>query len=252
MAYIQYNDDPIQKRVSTAFANLCSSTSSGKKSLRAIDKTLSVFNRSAIDAAFSLANFIYPVDNQNVINFEVCAGETLTIFDNRLHTLSLQPAPVNWIGINPENYPLGQDTEYIEPSGVYGPSSVPGYYLLNSEKNYAKGVLLFIQFSSVDKGGSDVIPEDQKCFIHMWTGINADEEIGPSGIIPGTQPIVMPLNTFYAHFVNPLTMDAHSLINRIDIVNASPDTEGGRGYSLIVNGLVIYTKSNSAVSNCAC
>jgi len=239
MPYTQYNDDPVQKRVSAAFANLCASTTSGKKTLRAFDKTLSVFNGSAVDAAFSLASLVYPVDNQNSINFEVCAGETLVIFDNGLETITPTPQPVN----TTLNYPLGQDTEYIPPIGTTGPSSLPAYYLLNGEKNYARGILLYLEYSTVTKGGADLLPEDAKCEIHMWTGIS-DPETDP--------PLILPLHSFYAHFANPLTSDPASLINRIEIVNPSPADEGGRGYSFIVNGLVLYTKSNTAVSDCAC
>lgn len=239
MPYVQYNDDPIQKRVSAAFASLCASTTSGKKTLRAFDKTLSVFNGANVDAAFSLAGISYPVDNQNAINFEVCAGETLVLFDNALDNLIPIPQPSN----TPLNYPLGQDTEYIEPVGTTGPSSLPAYYLLVGEKNYARGILLTITFSKVTKGGADLLPEDAKCLLNIWTGLS-DPETDP--------PLVLPLHAFYAHFANPLTSDATSLINRIEVVNPSPADEGGRGYSFVVNGLVLYTKSNTAVSDCAC
>lgn len=239
MPYTQYNDDPIQKRVSTAFANLCASSNSGKKMLRAFDQTLSVFNGSTIDAAFSLASLSYPVDNQNSINFEVCAGETLVLFDNRLEQIVPIPQPAN----TELNYPLGQATEYIEPIGTTGPSSLPAYYLLNGEKNYARGILLHIAYSTVTKGGADLLPEDAKCQLHVWTGIS-DPETDP--------PLVFPLYNFYCHLGNPLTSEAAALINRIDIVNTSPEDEGGRGYSFTVNGLILYTKSNTSISDCAC
>lgn len=240
MAYIQYQDDPIKSRVSAAFANLCASSTSGKKSLRAFDKTLSVFNGSVIDAVFSLSSFIYPVDNQNAINFEVCAGETLVIFDNQLDDITETAQPDG----TTENYPLGAEGEYIEPIGTTGPSSLPAYYLLENEKNYVRGVLLYVEYSTVDKAGADVIPEDNKCLIKIWSGLNnpADPEQG----------YTLPLNSLFAHFSNPLTRDANSLINRIELINPSPADAGGRGYSVIVTGLIVYTKSNSSISDCAC
>lgn len=244
MAYIQYNDDPLKKRTSAAFANLCASQTSGKKTLRLVDKCFMVFNQAQTDAAYcALQNFIYPVDTQNSINFEVCAGETLVLFDNALETLSLVPAPNYWTGTGSENYPLGQGTEYIEPSGTYGPSSLPAYYLLANEKNYARGILLYVTYSSVDKGGNEVLIEDNKCLLNIWTGVS-DPTIDP--------PMVMPLHSFYAHFANPITRDAHSLINRIELVNPSPVDEGGRGYSITATGLILFVKSNGSVSDCAC
>jgi hypothetical protein len=239
MPYIQYNDDPLRKRVSAAFANLCASTNSGKKMLRAFDKTLSVFNGANVDAVFSLANFIYPVDNQNAINFEVCSGETLVLFDNGLQDILATAQPSNTL----ENYPLGQDQEYIPATGTTGPSSLPAYYLLLNEKNYARGILLYVIYQSLDKGGNDVLPVDNKCVLKIWTGLK-DPEID--------DPYEIPLNSFFAHFSNPETRDANQLINRIEIVNPENLSDTNKGFSLIVTGLVLYTKSNSSISDCSC
>lgn len=237
MPYVQYNDDPLKKRISKAFANLCNSATSGKKTLRLLDKCFMVFNQAKTDATFcALQDFIYPVDNQNAINFEICAGETLNIFDNGLDRLDLVPAPVSFE--NGENYPLGQDTEYIPSSGVYGPSDVPAYYLLLNDKNYVRGLLLYVTYSSLDKGGNEVLIEDNKCVLRIWSGVeNTSYDV--------------PLHSFFSHFSNPTTRDAKSIINRIDLINPS-SVSSNRGYSITATGLVIFIKSNGAIGDCAC
>ena len=115
--------------------------------------------------------------------------------------------------------------------------------MLANEKNYARGILLYVTYSSVDKGGNEVLVEDNKCLLNVWTGVS-DPAVDP--------PMVMPLHSFYAHFANPITRDANSLINRIELVNPSPSTDAGRGYSIIATGLILFVKSNGSVSDCAC
>ena len=77
MPYVKYNNDPIARRTSKAFANLCT-TVPAKKGLRLIDGCFTIFDGSNKEASFcALQNMLYPVDNSLSINFEVCAGETL-------------------------------------------------------------------------------------------------------------------------------------------------------------------------------
>lgn len=236
MAYIQYNDDPLKKRTSAAFANLCASQTSGKKTLRLVDKCFMVFNQAQTDAAYcALQNFIYPVDTQNQINFEVCAGETLQLFDNVLDEILPTYQPAN----TPVNYPLGNGTEYIEPIGSGGVSSLPAYYLLTSTKNYARGILLYVTYSSTDADGNDTLVEDTNCTIT----ITCMKDDGSGNYVE--QVNTMPLDSFFAHFSNPLTMSAVKLINRIELTNNTRSCA-------TVTGLIVYTKSNISVSDCAC
>lgn len=240
MAYIQYNDDPLKKRVSDAFANLCATTTSGKKSLRAFDKTLSVFNGSKIDAAFSLEDFIFPVDTQNAINFEICPGESLSLFDNQLENIT----PISLNSFYPVNHPLGQANETIEPIGVFGPSSLPAYYLLSDAKSYARGILLHLAYSITSADGSDTLVEDAKANLTISTMID-DNGVYTENVK------TFPIYSFFANFSNPQTVSASALINSIVLENPSDSLDTG-GYCITVTGLVLYTKSSIDVSACTC
>jgi hypothetical protein len=229
MPYIKFNDDPLAKRVSAAFANLCASLPA-KKMLRVIDKCFIVFNQSKKEASFcELENMIYPVDTQLSINFEICAGETLSLFDNALEDILI--TYVEPSTDFPENHPLGKDTEFIEATGT-GPSGYPGYYILANDRNYARGILLYVKYPALDKNGLDILPADHECEI---TVTNRD-----------LTSHTMPMYEFFAHFANPETRAANSLINKIEMTNNNAD------FSIIVTGLIIYTKSNTDPSDCAC
>jgi hypothetical protein len=240
MTYIKYSDDPLTKRVSKAFANLCESFPT-KKALRLIDKCFYVFNQSKVDASFcALENMMYPVDTQLSINFEVCSGDTLSLFDNALDTILLLPAPDPGI-VTDANYPYGPETEYIEPAGIYGPSSVPAYYLLSKDKNYARGILLWVSYPSADKSGNDVIPAHKVCDLTIWKRDGTSQTLS--------------LNEFFSHFANPQTLAADRLINKIEITNpvkAYPTNTPDTNFSITVTGLIIYTKNNTNPADCAC
>jgi hypothetical protein len=226
MSYIKYNDDPLAKRVSDAFANLCSSVPV-KKALRFVDKCFGIFNGSQREVNFcELSKFIYPVDSSLSIDFEVCAEETLSIFDNNTDEI-LQYSPSGM----PVGYPFGNGEEYVENSQP-DPSGTPYYYVVESDRNYARGCLLYIEYPVKNKLGDDVLPADQEC--HVIVTNRAFESF------------TIPLHEFFAHFANPETRGANSLINKIEIYN--PNTN----FSIKVKGLVIYSKSNSDPANCAC
>jgi hypothetical protein len=226
MPYIKYNDDPLSRRVSDAFANLCSSIPV-KKSLRLIDKCFSIFNGSQKEVSFcELSAFGYPVDSSLAIDFEVCADETLSVYDNNTDgILSFTPSGT------PSNYPFGSDGEYVEMN-VDDPSSSPYYYVVESDRNYARGCILYVKYPLKDKLGNDLLPADQECQI-VITNRSLDT-------------FTMPLHEFFAHFANPETRGADSLINKIEIHNPNAN------FSIKVKGLVIYSKSNSDPENCAC
>jgi hypothetical protein len=226
MAYIKYNDDPLAKRVSDAFANLCSSVPV-KKALRFVDKCFGIFNGSQRETNFcELSKFIYPVDSSLSIDFEVCGEETLSVFDNDTDSiLSYTPSG------SPSGYPFGINEEYIG-SGGSDPSGTPYYYIIESDRNYARGCILYIEYPAKNKLGDDVLPADQECSI-VITNRNLETS-------------TLPLHEFFAHFVNPETRGADSLINKIEIYNPNAN------FSIKVKGLVIYAKSNSDPNNCAC
>ena len=92
--------------------------------------------------------------------------------------------------------------------------------------------MLYVKYPMTDSDGSDILPADSECQLKI-TNRNLDE-------------FIMPLSDFFAHFVNPETRGADSLINKIEVVN--PNIK----FSVKVKGLIIYTKSNSDPSDCAC
>jgi hypothetical protein len=230
MAYIKYNDDPLAKRVSDAFANLCS-TLPTKRALRLVDKCFSIFNGSQKETNFcELSNFAYPVDSSLAIDFEVCAGETLSVYDNDTDSVIPYQPSGNPSG-NPSNYPFGNGLEFIEASGS-DPSGTPYYYVIQNDRNYARGCMLYIKYPMKDKNGDDILPADYECQLKI-TNRNLDE-------------FTMPLHEFFAHFANPETRGADSLINKLEIYNPNAD------FSIKVTGVVIYAKSNTDPNDCAC
>jgi len=240
MAYIKYSDDPLKQRVSEAFSNLCASTTSGKKSLLAYDKQLCVFNNSNSEACFSLANFSFPVDTQNFINFEIRPGESLSLFDNDLSEIS----PVS---LNPSytgNFPIGPASEYIEPIGVYGASSEPAYYLLTDSKSYARGILLMVSFPDYHSNGDDLLIEDRKANLIISRMVNEDDSYTE-------KTSTIPIYSFFSDFVNPQTVDPTSLINNIVLENPS-DVLASGGYCITITGLILYTKSTIDIKSCTC
>lgn len=226
MSYIKYNDDPLSKRVSDAFSNLCSSVPT-KKTLRLVDKCFGIFSGSQREVNFcELSKLIYPVDSSLSIDFEVCAEETLSIYDNGTNSLT-EYYPSG----SPSGYPFGQSGEYVQSAGS-DPSGTPYYYVIENDRNYARGCLLYVDYPVKNKIGDDILPADQECQILITNR--------------SLETVTVPLHDFFAHFVNPETRGGDSLINRIEIYNPNPN------FSVRVSGLVIYTKSNSDPSNCAC
>ena len=222
MPYITYKDDPLAKRVSAAYADLCSKFPH-KKFLKLVDRCFSIFNGSKKEATFcELEEFIYPVDGQLSINFEVCANETLSIFDNGLDDISSYTASGT-----PANYPLGADSEYIDSVG-----NGTVFYLTANDRNYARGCILYVTYPSLDKNGDDVLPADNECKLILTNRT--------------LETYTVSLHQFFAHFSNPETRGADSLINKIEIFNPNDN------FSIKVTGLIVYVKSNEDPSDCAC
>lgn len=224
MSYINFLDDPISKRYNTSFGNLCAGDPT-KKILKLLDKCFVIVDQSKTELSFCyLENFGYPVDGYLSIDFEVCAGETLSIFDNSLESiLSSNPSGATF------NYPLGDGTEYI---ASVGPSSAPEYYLLLNDRNYSRGCIIYVEYPKLDKNGDDILPANMNCTVTL-----TDRELATF-----SQPVF----EFFSHFANPETRDANKLINKIELTNPN------QNFSIKVKGLIIYTKSNSDPADCAC
>ena len=149
MPYINFQDDPIPQRVNNSFANLCSSDPS-KKVLKILDKCFIIVNKGKTEAKFcDLEKLLYPVDGHLLIDFEVCAEERLSVYDNLLEDI-LSSSPSS----EAVYYPLGAGTEYMIPAGYSGPSSSPSsspsslpyYFIIPADRNYVRGCILYIDY----------------------------------------------------------------------------------------------------------
>jgi hypothetical protein len=224
MSYIKFQDDPIAQRFNKSYANLCAGDGS-KKVLKILDRCFTIFNKTRTEGSFcDLEGFVYPVDGHMMIDFEVCAEETLSIYNNQLdEILSSSPSGA------PLNYPLGNGTEYMDGEG---PSNSPIYYILQNDRNYTRGCLLYIHYPSVDKNGDDILPANMNCTIDITDRL--------------LQTSSYPVGEFFSHFSNPVTRNANNLINKIEITNPNLN------FSVKVKGMIIYVKSNSDPADCAC
>lgn len=222
MPYLKYNDDPLAQRVSKAFADLCAGLPT-KKALRLVDKCFSIFSGGNKETSFCLDAFNYPADGSQSIDFEVCSGETLVLFDNGLDGI-----PVFNPSGTPQDHPFGTGTEFIESY----PVSTNNYYVVESNRNYVRGCMLLVSYPNTDANGDDVLPADYECLLTITNRLN--------------ETFSIPLHEFFAHFCNPETRGADSLINKIEVTNPSAN------FSIKVKGLIIYLKSNSNPSDCSC
>lgn len=132
--YIKYGDDPVRKRVSSAFGNICEGDPK-KRTLKLLDKCFSIFNKEEQVAAFcEVSKLQYPVDGFSQVDIEVCSGDTATIFNNNLQSI---------IAVN-------------------------GAYPLEAAKTYVRGVILWIQYPTTMD--SAVMQSTVKLFDRPATG----------------------------------------------------------------------------------
>lgn len=224
MSYIKFQDDPIAQRFNSSYANLCSSSNT-KKIVKLLDKCFTIINGSKTEASFcDFGDLVYPADGHMMIDFEVCAGETLSIYNNQLEDI-LASSPSG----TPLNYPLGADGEYMQAED---PSGTPKYYLLDNERTYARGCILAIYYPAADKNGNDILPANKTVELDLTNRLGVTSSF--------------PLADSFLHFANAETRNANSLINKIEITNPN------QTFSIKVRGMVIYVRSNSDPSDCAC
>lgn len=189
--YIKYADDPVRKRVNSAFGNVCNSDPK-KNALKLIDRCFTIVQKEKTLATFcELEKLNYPVDGFSVIDVTICADSSYRVFDNNLETIQL----------------------------------VDGKYPLSSTKDYVRGIILWVEYPTVDSTGDEVKPED----------MNLEYSI-PDNLVQNTATFVF--HEFFSHFANPFANDATQLLNKLDLYNPS------QTYSVKVKGLVIYTKSD--------
>jgi len=197
--YIKYVDDPGRKRVSSAFGNLCDGDPK-KKALRLFDQCFSIFDKEQQVAAWcELAKLNYPVDGFSQVETEICSQAAGTIFNNNLQTIS----------------------------------AVSGNYPLDESKNFARGILLWIQYPKTNSLGGEIIPADMQCQVRLYDR-------------PATSYFSLGTHEFFSHFSNPDGDDATDLLNRLDVYNPNAN------FSIKVKALIIYTKTNSDPNDVSC
>lgn len=101
--YIKYADDPVKRRVNSAFGNLCEGDPI-KNTIKLVNGCFSIFDREKLIASFcEFKNLSFPVDGFSLIDLTVCGNSTETLFDNNLQSI----AAVNGA------YPLAENTSYV-------------------------------------------------------------------------------------------------------------------------------------------
>lgn len=197
--YIKYQDDPVRKRVSSAFGDLCAGQLK-KNTLKLFDRCFSIFKKEEQIAAFcELAKFQYPVDGFQLVEMDVCADTAVTIFDNNLQTIPL----------------------------------VDGMYTLSQTKSYVRGIILFIEYPTVNSNGVELTAADMKAQIQIYNR-------------EATDYFSLPVGELFLHFANEATVDANDLINQLDIYN--PSTVA----SIKVKALIVNVKSTDDPNNVQC
>lgn len=197
--YIKYADDPVRKRVSSAFGNVCAGDPK-KDTLKLFEQCFSIFKKEQQVAAFcELGKLNYPVDGFSIVNVDVCQQSAYTVFNNSLETIT---------AVN-EAYPL------------------------SATKNYARGVILWLEYPVANETGAEVVPADMQATLRLFDR-------------PATGQFSLGISQFFSHFSNPNGDDATDILNRLDVYNPSST------FSIKLKGLVIFTKTTDNPNDVSC
>jgi len=152
------------------------------------DKCFRIVDGKETDGAFCLKDFAFPTDGHTCVNLTVTLdGGEITLFDNQVDTIS--------------------------PSGT-----------LETDKLYARGVMIRIIYPTYDTDGESVAFVDKSVKIVLET----------SDTLASTE---YPLYDLFTIFTNPKSNDAYDLINKIKILNPN------MLYNVRVSALVLFGKA---------
>lgn len=156
------------------------------------DKCFKIVEQDKTTGEFCLGGFAFPADGHSCINIEVGAsGGEQIIFDNGL-------API-----------------------------VPPVDDLSADTVYARGLLLYVTYPTLDTNGDEIDISDKKVIVSIEDVANASY----------TDHSMYNLFTI---FTNPKSNDPLDLINRIKVIN--PNVL----FKVNIKGLVIYGKTPEA------
>jgi len=152
------------------------------------DKCFKITDGTSTDGAFCLNDFAFPADGYQCFSLIVeSAGGEITLFDNQ--------------------------------TGGLSPSAV-----LESEKLYARGILIKITYPTNDDNGEEIVITDKNVTVALQNTDDYSES-------------QFPLYNFFSIFTNPKSNQTSDLINRIKIINPNLT------YSVKVTAVVIFGKA---------
>ena len=262
MSYIKFKGDPSYKRVNSAMASLCDQVPV-KKSLRLIDNCFSIVDKnvSQVDLC-DFTKLAYPADSYIKQELEICQGENAIVFSNNLvggttatSATTLNSAAVttatanNLIRVGSKVTGSGIQTGTTVtaingtsvtlslPATATNPSTVLTFVeVLNPNKAYVKGIILYVNYPTLDEDGGEILPEE-----YQLTG--SISSIFSNG---GNSTANFTIGQAYMYFAPEATTDPTKIINTLTLLNPSSK------FSVKVNVLLIKTKTDVDPNNCDC
>lgn len=171
-------------------SNICDRSGDTQKLLQLFDdKCFKIIDGSDAKSAFCLDDFAFPVDGHSCISIDIeMIGGELVLFDN-----------------------------YVQIIG--SPSQD-----LTQDKQYVRGILLKVDYPSLDDNGEEILITDKKVSLYI-------EDVDT------LQYRRYPMYNLFSLFTNPKSNDPADLINKIKIVNPSDI------FNVNISGLLIYGKA---------
>lgn len=262
MSYIKFKGDPSYKLVNSSMSKLCDPVPV-KKSLRLIDNCFSIVDKnvSQVDLC-DFGGMAYPADAYVKQELEVCQGETVSVFSNGLVggttqsgnttlnspsvVLASQNSSIK-VGSKVSGLNIATGTTVSAINGTNLTLSTPAtgtatgttltfIEVLNPNKSYVKGIIIYVHYPSVDEDGADILPSE-----YVLTATNL------TVLSNGTQDSLnYGIGQAYMYFAPEATTDPTQIINALSLTN--PSTK----FSIKVNVLLIKTKTDVDPNNCDC
>lgn len=169
--------------------SICDRTEDTQKMLQLFDdRCLKIIDGADAKTAFCLNKFAFPVDGHSCISIDIeSEGGEIVLFNN----------DISIIGSPADD--------------------------LSKDQNYVRGILLNIEYPSLDLNGEEISILDKSVDLYI-------EDVN------SLQYKRYPLYNLFALFTNPKSNDPNDLINKIKIVNPNDN------FNISITGLLIYGK----------